>query len=99
MAKCFWPRHAVRVVDKGQTVDYVICFQCDQLRVHEGSSTRVKPITSEPQPVFNKHLKEAGIPLALGVTGEDNSHASQPVDSPGLRDTFTATARHLLWRS
>jgi hypothetical protein len=27
-AKCFWPRHGVRVVDAGKTTDYLICFEC-----------------------------------------------------------------------
>src|SRR5205814_56502 len=25
---CFCPRHGLRVVENGKTVDYVICFQC-----------------------------------------------------------------------
>src|SRR5262249_32971335 len=64
MAKCFWPRHGIRAVKNGRTVDYVICFECLQLEVYEGSSRNVKPVTSEPEGVFNKHLEEAGIPLA-----------------------------------
>jgi hypothetical protein len=70
-AKCFWPRHAIRAVTKGRTIDYVICFQCLQLEAHDGDSKSVKPVTREPQSVFNKHLKEAGIPLAPGMAGED----------------------------
>jgi hypothetical protein len=71
MAKCFWPRHAIRTVEKGQTTDYVICFECYQLEVHQGSSKAVKPVTRKPQSVFNKHLKEAGIPLAPAMAGDN----------------------------
>jgi hypothetical protein len=71
MAKCFWPRHAIRTVDKGRTLDYVICFECLQLKLHDGSSASVKPVTREPQAVFNKYLKEAGIPLAPGMNSEE----------------------------
>jgi hypothetical protein len=65
-AKCFWPRHAIRAVEKGRTIDYVICFECLQLEVHEGQSKSLIPVRWEPQAVFNRHLKEAGIPLAPG---------------------------------
>jgi hypothetical protein len=70
-AGCFWPRHGLRVVEKGQTLDYVICFECLQLEVHAGGSKKTKPTTWAPQAVFNKHLKEAGLPLAPGMVGEE----------------------------
>jgi hypothetical protein len=64
MAKCFWPRHGIRVVEKGRTIEYVICFECYQLVAHEGDSQSVKPVTRDPQSVFDRHLTAAGIPLA-----------------------------------
>jgi hypothetical protein len=67
MAKCFWPRHAIQAVEKGRTIDCVICFECRQLEIHEGSSKSVKPITREPQNVLNRHLKQDGVPLAPGM--------------------------------
>ena len=67
MAKCFWPRHAIRAVEKGRTVDYVICFECYQLEVHEGSTMNLKPVTREPQSMFNKYLNEAGVLLTPGT--------------------------------
>jgi hypothetical protein len=63
VAKCFWPRHAIHAVTKGRTIEYVICFQCYQLEAHADNSKSVKPITREPQPVLDKHLERAGIPL------------------------------------
>jgi len=71
MAKCFWPRHAIRAVEKGRTIDCVICFECYQLEVHEGNSKSVKPTTREPQEVFNRHLKQAGVPLAPGMVSDN----------------------------
>jgi hypothetical protein len=72
IAACFWPRHAIRVVDKGRTIDYVICFQCYQVQAYDGNAKSVKPVTREPQPVLNRHLKEAGIPLAPGMSRDEN---------------------------
>ncbi len=69
-AGCFWPRHAIRAVETGRTIDFVICFECYQLEVHEGSHRTSKPVTRDPQPVFNKYLHEAKIPLAPSPVGE-----------------------------
>jgi hypothetical protein len=71
MAKCFWPRHAVRAVEQGKTVDYVICFECYQLQVHLDGTAKTEPTLREPQSVLNKHLKDAGVPLAPGMVGDD----------------------------
>lgn len=68
---CFWPRHAIRTVEKGRVIDYVICFQCLQLEAHDGDSISVKPVTRKPQSVLNKHLQEAGIALAPGMVDGD----------------------------
>lgn len=43
MAKCFWPRHGIRAVEKGQTIDYVICFECYQLQVYLDGNAKSEP--------------------------------------------------------
>jgi hypothetical protein len=70
-AKCFWPRHGIRAVQDGKTIDYVICFECYQLEAYLDSETKGLTTTREPQKVFNRHLREAGIPMAPGMK-EDN---------------------------
>jgi hypothetical protein len=69
-AQCFWPRHAIRTIEQGRTTDYAICFECWQLAIYEGGTRRIKPVTRDPQAVFNRHLTVAGIPLAPGKFGE-----------------------------
>ena len=65
---CFMPRHVVRVAKGGKTVDLVICFQCDNYRVYrvgrDAGSTGGGRISSAGQPVLDKILRDAGIPLA-----------------------------------
>lgn len=61
---CFWPRHAMRTTEKGQAIDYVICFECLHLEVHVSGSQSMKRVTREPRKVFDRHLKAAQIPLA-----------------------------------
>jgi hypothetical protein len=64
-ARCFVPRHGLRIVETAKTIDYVICFEC--LRVHEyqpDQEMRRDLISDKVQPVFDKPLKEAGVPLA-----------------------------------
>lgn len=69
-AACFWPRHAIRTIESGQTTDYVICFECYQLAIHKGTERHGKPVSREPMALFNKHLTEAKIPLAPSMAGE-----------------------------
>jgi hypothetical protein len=66
-ARCFNPRHVVRVVKDGTTTDLVICFECWQYRVyHDGQEEAPKERTISPdaQPYFDTILTEAGVPLA-----------------------------------
>lgn len=56
-AKCFNPRHGVRVSQGKRTVDIVICYECGSVQVHDGESvtqiatTNVQPDLDE---VFDK---------------------------------------------
>ncbi len=65
MAKCFEPRHIVRASANGKSVELVICFQCDRIHVTRGKdNVDMIPISSAAEPVLNKILKDAGVPLA-----------------------------------
>lgn len=62
---CFNPRHAIRVMNGGKPVDYLICFECSQVIIYADGKTRAElPITRSPQPVLDKVLRDAGVPLA-----------------------------------
>lgn len=65
VAKCFDPRHGMRAIVDGKTVDLVICFRCMHVRYHMGDK---KPeyfrITKSPEPTFDKILTDAGVKLA-----------------------------------
>lgn len=66
-AKCFIPRHAVRTVKAGVTVDVVICFQCRNYEAHRGGDKRVSgkgKISSAAQPRLDQVLTDAGVTLA-----------------------------------
>lgn len=63
-AACFWPRHGLRVVAKGKTVEFVICFECNQVDEFRGDQRRRKLINGDVQPTFDKPLKDFGVPLA-----------------------------------
>jgi hypothetical protein len=63
-AKCFWPRHALSIIDKGKKIDYIICFECKWFTEYvDGTQIRHETINSDVQPIFDKMLKDAGIPL------------------------------------
>jgi hypothetical protein len=61
-AACFWPRHGVRLVQSGETIEYVICFECLQLNEYRDGDTKHEPTTRSPAAVLDEHLKSAGVP-------------------------------------
>jgi hypothetical protein len=64
-ARCFIPRHGIQVTHKGKTVDLVICFECYQVQVYtDGQQGGDFLIGRSPQPVLDKILRDAGVPLA-----------------------------------
>jgi hypothetical protein len=63
-AKCFWPRHGIRIVSHGKTTDYLICFECSHVYIYSDVDVAVKPIERSHQAVFDELLKDASIPLA-----------------------------------
>lgn len=66
---CFWPRHGIRATFAGETIDLVICFECDSLNV-EGAIEASEPISDAAQPVLNEFLTKAGIPIAPSTYDE-----------------------------
>lgn len=66
-AKCFIPRHAIRMVKGSETLDVVICFQCrnyERFPPRPLSGNHYEPIASSAQPLLDEALRNAGIPLA-----------------------------------
>jgi hypothetical protein len=64
-ARCFSPRHGIRASHDGKTVTLVICFECSQLDVYEApAGARRLLISTSPEPVLDRMLKDAGIPKA-----------------------------------
>jgi hypothetical protein len=69
IAKCFDPRHAIRAVANGKTVDLLVCFRCLQVEVYDSAdekSQKIKTVlvSRSPEPAFDRVLKEANVPLA-----------------------------------
>lgn len=62
-AKCFNPRHGIRVKHDGKTVDFVICFECYQVRALYGDEGQSFLVSRSPAELFNKILKDAGVEL------------------------------------
>ncbi len=60
---CFNPRHGIHATLGTETVDLVICFECEQVEIHHGSIHRYVRTTSGAASIFNAPLKAANIPL------------------------------------
>ena len=64
VAECFEPRHGIRVVHGGHRYEFVICFECLQIRVYEDDKQVESVLTSEsPRGVFNAILRSRRVPL------------------------------------
>jgi hypothetical protein len=64
-AMCFNPRHVLRVVKGGDTVDLVICYECGRYHCYRnGQMERGSTILDDSQPLLDKILTDAGIRLA-----------------------------------
>jgi hypothetical protein len=66
-AKCFDPRHAIHVEHQGKAVDILICFECHWVYVYlDGKKEAAAKLTIDRafQPLFDKVLRDAKIPLA-----------------------------------
>ena len=64
VARCFDPRHGIRVKDGDKTIDLVICFECYQVKVFTGDKHAGDFLTTRsPQPALDKVLTDAKVPL------------------------------------
>ena len=73
VAKCFYPRHGVRLVEGGREVDHLICFECSYLQIYLNGVLKSNevPISRHAQPVFNKVLDEAKVPIMPEAWGQE----------------------------
>jgi hypothetical protein len=64
-AVCFSPRHGIRAVKNGQTLDILICFQCAQQEIFlNNKEVSGSHFGSIHQPELDAILSEANVPLA-----------------------------------
>jgi hypothetical protein len=64
-AKCFEPRHGLRVIHEGKTIDLIIAFGCGYALAYVDDQ-RVPSFDSSqsPEAVFDEALRAAGVPLS-----------------------------------
>jgi hypothetical protein len=70
VAGCFRPRHGLRVTSGEQSVDLVICFECLWIQVHVGGKEVPVWTSFAAQPVLNRILRAANVPLAAKPGGD-----------------------------
>jgi hypothetical protein len=59
---CFIPRHGIRVIDSGHTIDLILCFECKNIEVYlDGRRSYYGPITLEAEPALARSLSSAGV--------------------------------------
>jgi hypothetical protein len=74
IARCFTPRHGIRVTNGNTITDFVICFACKQVVVFRDDKVNESFLISKsPQATFDEVLKRANVRLAAT---EDFSNTS-----------------------
>ena len=63
-ADCFNPRHGIRLIYPDRQVDYLICFECYQVRVFDGPEKYTELTGESPRIIFNEVLNRSKVPLA-----------------------------------
>jgi hypothetical protein len=68
VADCFEPRHRIRITAERKTTDFVICFQCNQVKILNENRHEIGQflIASSPQAVFDQALHNVGVQLPRG---------------------------------
>ena len=63
-ASCFNPRHGIRAKRSSETVELLICFECEQVQIDSSKKAeRVLKLTRKPSRAFNAVLTSAGVAL------------------------------------
>ncbi len=61
---CFNPRHGLRISSADETLDVVICFECEQIAIYEDNKVVDSLLTSSlPAERFNQVVRELKLPL------------------------------------
>jgi hypothetical protein len=60
VASCFQPRHAIAAQENGKKIEVVICFECRSYKLDAEDGL----ISRRAEPLFNRILRDAGIPIA-----------------------------------
>lgn len=63
VAGCFRPRHGIRALLKGKSVDLVICYECHSILIFAGDKPSSTPTHPGPAKQLNKILADAKVPL------------------------------------
>jgi hypothetical protein len=61
---CFNPRHGIRAIGNGRTVDVEICFECGAAYFYENGTSSKQSISHEPQKIFDQALVTFHLPFA-----------------------------------
>ena len=65
VAACFDPRHGIRASCGESSVELVVCFECSQVNFYkDGKQFGSVLVTSSLEPVFDRVLASAAVPLA-----------------------------------
>ena len=66
-APCFYPRHGISATLGNDTVDLVICFECENIEIHTKHGEDFVAVVDSAQPTFNRAVAKARLPVTGGL--------------------------------
>lgn len=63
VAMCFDPHHGLRIVQGDKTIDLVLCFGCQQGKIHNYPGIKEFSVSGTPWKVFDTALRNHGLPV------------------------------------
>lgn len=63
VAGCFNPRHGIRATIGEDVIDFVICFECLSMHVHEGAAQHGVLVSQDLEPEVSAIWRRAGLTL------------------------------------
>jgi hypothetical protein len=59
--ECFLPRHGLRIHGQNDFIDVLVCYECEQGRVHAGEDEIWFTTNKDAEPIFNEFFAKLGM--------------------------------------
>jgi hypothetical protein len=63
-ARCYWPRHGIRIDHHGDQIELIVCFECGPLTIYRnGQKVYNAKVSNAAKSIFDQILQKEGLPI------------------------------------